>query len=120
MNQCSDAVSIAGRRAARDTERLHRPARVPVTGRLGLAACMLGIALLALVNEPVKAQPVIAVIDSGANLNHRDFANRIARGAYEVFGASGNAADVTGHGTAVASIIAAQKDPNPNPIVPRV
>ena len=118
MNQCSDAVSIAGRRAARDTERLHRPARVPVTGRLGLAACMLGIALLALVNEPVKAQPVIAVIDSGANLNHRDFANRIARGAYEVFGASGNAADVTGHGTAVASIIAAQKDPNPNPIVP--
>jgi hypothetical protein len=62
----------------------------------------------------------VAVIDTGVNLLHSSFAGRLAPAAYEVFGGTGNMTDISGHGTAVASIVAATRDPLGGALDPRV
>ena len=52
--------------------------------------------------------PTVAVIDTGVNITHVNFAGRLAPGAYEVFGGTSDVADAMGHGTAVASMLSAQ------------
>ncbi|MFN0302156.1 MAG: S8 family serine peptidase [Burkholderiales bacterium] len=52
--------------------------------------------------------PTVAVIDTGLNINHVNFAGRVASGAHEVFGLTSDVTDTMGHGTAVASILLGQ------------
>jgi hypothetical protein len=54
----------------------------------------------------------VAVIDTGARATHGDLVNRIAPGSYSVITGTSDASDTHGHGTLVASIVAAQRDPN--------
>ena len=124
MIQYCDAPSFARRRPSHRPRmrRQQRRAWHAKVGRWALLAGAVHVALLAptVAIGQVSSAPVVAVIDSGANLNHSDFAGRIAPGAYEVFGGTGNVDDVVGHGTAVASIVAAQTDVTPNAVIPLV
>ncbi|WP_245893908.1 S8 family peptidase [Salsuginibacillus halophilus] len=58
--------------------------------------------------EPVT----VAVIDSGIDTEHNDLQNRLADGAYNAIDDSDDVTDLTGHGTQVAGIIAAEADNN--------
>lgn len=51
---------------------------------------------------------VVAVIDSGIDYGHIDLVNRIAPGGYNFIVNSNNVLDVSGHGTLVSGIIAAE------------
>ncbi len=53
----------------------------------------------------------VAVIDSGINSAHEDLRNRVV-GGYNFRGDPGDTTDVTGHGTMVSGIIAAETDNN--------
>lgn len=59
----------------------------------------------------IKGQGVtITVIDSGLELNHPDLVNNIVPGSLNLLTGSADPKDRSGHGTAVAGIIAAQAD----------
>ncbi len=51
---------------------------------------------------------VVAVIDTGIDIDHPDLVNRIASGGYNFFMKNQDVSDVSGHGTAVAGLIAAE------------
>ncbi|MCI2253881.1 S8 family serine peptidase [Domibacillus sp. PGB-M46] len=55
-----------------------------------------------------KKDVVVAVIDSGVNLNHEDLKNQIVPGAYDFYNETSEINDLTGHGTMVAGTVAAQ------------
>ncbi len=58
---------------------------------------------------PSSQSPVVvAVIDSGIDYGHIDLVNRIAPGGYNFIVNSNNVLDVSGHGTLVSGIIAAE------------
>lgn len=52
----------------------------------------------------------VAVLDTGVNVNHPDLNDNIAPGGYNVVDNNSDVRDLTGHGTHVAGIIAAEKD----------
>lgn len=52
----------------------------------------------------------VAVLDSGMNVTHREFSGRIAPGARSIVTNTGIVTDRQGHGTFVASLIAANRD----------
>ncbi|GAA3768682.1 hypothetical protein GCM10022225_64070 [Plantactinospora mayteni] len=54
----------------------------------------------------------VAVVDTGVNTSHPQLAGRIAKGYDVIRDRAGATVDHTGHGTAVASIIAAKPMPN--------
>ncbi|RZT94520.1 subtilase-type serine protease [Advenella incenata] len=51
----------------------------------------------------------VGVVDSGIDVNHSEFAGRIG-GGYDYVGHSSNLVDYGGHGTMVASVVAANRD----------
>ncbi len=53
---------------------------------------------------------VVAVIDSGVDINHPEFAGRIASGGFDFIDGSGTVKDIAGHGTSVAGVIAANRN----------
>lgn len=55
---------------------------------------------------------LVAVIDSGVDLEHPDLAGRIAPGGWDFIGNDGLPDDVQGHGTFIAGIVAAQTNNN--------
>lgn len=56
----------------------------------------------------IKKSIVIAVIDTGIDVNHTDLKDRIAPGGYNFILNNTDVYDVNGHGTAVAGVIAAK------------
>jgi subtilisin family serine protease len=70
---------------------------------------------LPMVNAPAawdygwgSASIVVAVVDSGVDLDHPDLVNQIVDSGRDFVDVDMNATDVFGHGTAVASVVAAQ------------
>ncbi|ARK22314.1 hypothetical protein SporoP32a_12710 [Sporosarcina ureae] len=55
-----------------------------------------------------KKNAVVAVIDSGIDIQHEDLQGRIQPGGYNFYANNANVQDVNGHGTAVAGVIAAR------------
>jgi len=55
-----------------------------------------------------KKTVVVAVIDSGIDVNHPDLKNRIASGGYNFILNNSNVYDINGHGTEVSGVIAAE------------
>ncbi|ARF14955.1 S8 family peptidase [Sporosarcina ureae] len=55
-----------------------------------------------------KKMTVVAVIDSGIDLQHEDLQGRIQPGGYNFYADNSNVQDVNGHGTAVAGVVAAK------------
>lgn len=55
-----------------------------------------------------KKKIVVAVIDSGIDMNHEDLKNRIEPGGYDFFSNTTMMTDLHGHGTKVAGVIAAE------------
>ncbi|MDD4778775.1 MAG: S8 family serine peptidase [Fermentimonas sp.] len=55
-----------------------------------------------------KQKIVVAVIDSGIEMNHSDLINRIDSRGYNFISNNSKTYDINGHGTAVSGIIAAQ------------
>ena len=53
---------------------------------------------------------VVAVIDSGVDVKHPEFAGRIAAGGFDFVDDTADMKDLFGHGTAVAGVIAANKN----------
>lgn len=53
---------------------------------------------------------VVAVIDSGIDVNHEDLIGRIEPGGYNFYSKNTDVTDYHGHGTNVAGVIAAQTD----------
>lgn len=58
--------------------------------------------------EYQQEKVVVAVIDSGVDVNHVDLKNRIEPGGYDFYANSSIITDWHGHGTKVAGVIAAQ------------
>ena len=56
-----------------------------------------------------SSAPIVAVVDSGVNAAEPDLAGAVMTG-YNVFDGTTDTADVLGHGTAVASIVAAHRN----------
>lgn len=54
-----------------------------------------------------KKPITVAVIDTGADLNHEDLRGRIAEGGYNFILDNGDTYDLNGHGTSVSGTIAA-------------
>lgn len=59
-----------------------------------------------------KKKTVVAVIDSGIDLQHEDLQGRIQPGGYNFYADNSNVQDVNGHGTAVAGVVAARAGNN--------
>jgi len=55
-----------------------------------------------------KKKVVVAVIDSGIDMNHEDLKNRIEPGGYDFYGNTAVMTDQHGHGTKVAGVIVAE------------
>jgi len=55
-----------------------------------------------------KKKVVVAVIDSGIDMDHEDLKNRIEPGGYDFFSNTTMMTDLHGHGTKVAGVIAAE------------
>lgn len=55
-----------------------------------------------------QQQVVVAVIDSGVDINHEDLKNRIEPGGYDFYLHTEIVTDLHGHGTKVAGVIAAE------------
>ncbi|OPY57924.1 MAG: Thermophilic serine proteinase precursor [Pelotomaculum sp. PtaU1.Bin035] len=59
-----------------------------------------------------KKTVVVAVIDSGVDMNHPDLKNRIASGGYNFILNNSYINDINGHGTEVSGVIAAETNNN--------
>ncbi|WP_083035055.1 S8 family peptidase [Sporosarcina ureae] len=59
-----------------------------------------------------KKTVIVAVIDSGIDLQHEDLQGRIQPGGYNFYANNSNVQDVNGHGTAVAGVVAAKAGNN--------
>ncbi|PIC58340.1 hypothetical protein CSV80_05590 [Sporosarcina sp. P12(2017)] len=59
-----------------------------------------------------KKMTVVAIIDSGIDLQHEDLQGRIQPGGYNFYANNSNVQDVNGHGTAVAGVVAAKAGNN--------
>ena len=62
----------------------------------------------------------VAVIDTGANIAHQDLAGKIVAGAWSAFNDAGTITDTVGHGTHVASVVAASRSGVPSVYIPNV
>lgn len=60
--------------------------------------------------EKQQKKTVVAVIDSGIDLTHEDLRGKIEPGGYNFYSDNTNIADVNGHGTNVAGVIAANSN----------
>lgn len=104
-----------------------RIALVGLTGLLGLNAATeavaqtrSGLRLSSAVQQASAWGTTVAVLDTGLYAGHSVFTGRLAGTGYEVFGGTGNAADIGWHGTAVSSVIAMTRDTSGNLFDPRV
>jgi len=85
---------------------------VPPTQSAAARAASTSAAAAAIIHGYDGTGMTVAVIDSGIDTDHPDFAGALAPGAWHILGQGTDvgpgAEDVTGHGTAVAGVIAAR------------